>query len=175
MKLEHDLQELIMATTLVLIEVQCIDHCISGSAILHKVLQENDFPEAYPLTVGVKIVNVSHTDTGIMLGKGTEPMPGMWPGHLVVVVPEYNDDDHLLIDLTLGQVNGKVEGIEVEPFVGKVDNNFIHGLLPARCTANGCKLTYEGFPNDDSFRTETNWSNVKGLDQAVEMVTERLS
>lgn len=109
----HSLEDLLRQTASVLIETKCADQCISGSAILLKVLQQQGYPDAYPLTVCVTIVNPKKPENGIKLGKGTDPIPGKWPGHLVVVVPKYQGDDHLLIDLTLGQVNGKVSGISI--------------------------------------------------------------
>ncbi|MCY2994756.1 MAG: hypothetical protein NTY19_43880 [Planctomycetota bacterium] len=139
-----------------------------------KTLQEMGFPKAYPLSVRVKIVNPTRPDTGIMLGKGTDPTPGKWPGHLVIIVPNHDGDDHLLIDLTVVQVNGKVCGIDLDPVLGIVDDGFVKGKRPTGWPANGCELVYEAFPEDDSFVRETDWSRVQGLDRAVKMVTDRL-
>lgn len=174
MKSDYAIQEVIRATATVLIEIGCIDQCVPGSAILLKTLQELGYSKAFPLSVGVRIVNPSRPNTGIMLGKGTDPIPGKWPGHLVVVVPNHDGDDHLLIDLTLVQVNGQVADIELDPFLGMVDDAFVKGRQPNGVTTNGCELSYEAFPADDSYVRDTNFTRVEGLDRAVGMIIERL-
>ncbi len=55
-----------------------------------------------------------------------------------------------------------------------VDDQFVEGKQPAASDANDCELSYESFPDDDSYVHETNWSRIEGLDKAVKMVTKRL-
>lgn len=174
MSINHDFQKIIQTTASVLLDVSCIDQCIPGTAILLKVLHRTGYPAAYPLTVGVKIVNPSHPEVGIMLGKGTDPEPGKWPGHLVVIIPNYEGDDHLMIDLTIVQVNGKVPDITLDPFLSMVDEKFVKGGYPVEHVANNCSLIYEGFPADESYKQAANWSNVPKLDQSVQKVMEQL-
>jgi hypothetical protein len=58
MKSDPSLVEIIQAVAAVLVETQCITHCVPGCAILLKAFHQRGFSSALPLTVSVKIFNV---------------------------------------------------------------------------------------------------------------------
>ena len=174
-------------------------HCIHGSALLTRVLHQIGFPDAYPLTVGVRIFNSPYQQwaerhgspedeaaakacgdyggAAILLGKGTEGMvpEERWAGHLVVIVPGAFDDRHALLDLTIVQAHKPDWGIELQPLCLRVSDQFVSGRIPYKGRVNGSLLIYDAYPNDHSYNDDGDWMAITGLDEATSSVVRRLT
>jgi hypothetical protein len=172
-------------------------HCIEGAALLTKVLQKVGISGAHQLTVGVKILNAAFqefvkkngvprdeasrkafNDAGsaaVVLGKGADnAQAGMWPGHLVVIVPGAFGANAALVDLTIAQVNKPDWAIRLEPLCLKVSDDFVAGRKPASFEVNGSHLKYTAYPEDHSYG---DWSDLmarEDIDRAAVEVASRL-
>lgn len=157
--------------------------CKAASAFLMLALHRIGYPDAYRLTVGVDAFNPAYmrwvslnglpTDEddkarcevagGIQarLGKGTEGLVGedCWPGHLTVVAPNArSDSNHAVFDLTIGQMNLRVNGVNVPPLLLAVGTDFLDGRDTFSTTANGTHLRYTAYPDDQSFNEPEDYS-----------------
>lgn len=171
--------------------------CITGSALLTKVLHCLEYSNAYPLTVRVKIFNRAfqewvHSNGGpkheasaaaceaaggfaITVGKGAEVSADQWAGHLAVVVPKCIGDRHALCDLTIEQANRPEWEIELPSLMClKVNDDFAAGKRPFQFEVNGSLVIYEAFPDDHSYSIGRNWLAIGGIDEAASCVISRL-
>jgi hypothetical protein len=149
------------------------DHCIDGSVILASVLHELGYPEAYPVTVRVRILNralidwiETHLDTNpggealvcdddqaieMKLGDEAAGDGRRWGGHLAVIIPYFFFDQHALLDITIGQVNRPEFGVLIPPLCLRIGNEVSEGKRVATIEVNDCHVIYQAFPNDHSF------------------------
>ena len=102
------------------------------------------FPDAYPLTVSVTAMNAAEElltiyedplDALKTSVDGNEaywaridmcdPVEGtQWPGHLVVIVPMYDGQQHTMLDITVKQLNSPKKGVVFHPLNVPVRETF---------------------------------------------------
>lgn len=172
-------------------------HCIECAALLTKVLQKVGVSGTRQLTVGVKIVNpalrqfvegygppldepslTASNDAGaamIVLGKGADVVPeGIWPGHLVVIVPGAFAQSAALLDLTITQASKPDWGIHLQPVCVKINEDFLSGRNPTSFTLNGSVLKYTAYPEDHSYGDWGHFMARPDIDQAASTIVSRL-
>jgi hypothetical protein len=157
--------------------------CIFAAAVLTEVLHRMGYPAAYPLTVGAHILNPAYVawtvkygcpsdpdseskcqaEGGEHIGLGTastEAMPpGVWAGHLVVVIPNLFGDCHAVCDLTITQVNKHGSGINLMPRYFAAPDTFVTGQTEFHKEVNGSLILYMAFPQNHSYIGTPNWMN----------------
>jgi hypothetical protein len=172
--------------------------CIVAGAVLIEALRRKGIPDAFPLTVVVQIWNPLLADrvkaTGflptdekvidqwdaegckwIVLGRVRQPRPNVWPGHLVVIVPNQVGGRPSLCDLTLPQASKPEWGVELEPLLSdEVSTEFVRGLETTKYKVNGNLLTYQAFPENRSFESTNPWKYTEFRDSIVDAVIARL-
>ena len=160
--------------------------CIFAAAVLTEVSHRLGYPTAYPLTVGAQILNPAMvawtaiygcpTDPdsegkckaagGEFVGLGTAPAeampPGIWAGHLVVVIPNLFGDSHAICDLTITQANNPGLGINLNPLFFAAPDTFVTGQTEFHKEVNGCLVLYMAFPQNESYVVTPNWTNKPG-------------
>ena len=171
-------------------------HCIEASALLTRVLHGAGMPKAYPLTVGVRLINeafrryvdahgMPHDEAGgkacydaggptIILGKDAPEVPEEnWTGHLVVIVPDAFGEKHALLDPTITQANWPEFGIVLPSLCLKVTEDFVLGGRPANFEINKTLLIYSAYPDDRSYNDHGDCMKKEGLDEAASIVLRR--
>ena len=73
---------------------------------------------------------------------GKKVRKGMWPGHLVVIVPFAYGKLHAMIDMTIEQANRPKRGIVLAPLCVRVTDEFVLRRQPAAFTSNKSLLVY---------------------------------
>lgn len=172
-------------------------HCIEGSALLAKVLHKLGFPEAYPITVRVRILNsalVKWVEEHVVSNDGSEPSVckdenaveirlgdvasgshDRWGGHLAVVLPHYFREEHALLDITIEQANRPEYEVSLAPICLKSGNDFVAGNCPlAISNVNGCTLVDTTRPNDHSYGNWEELMAVTEIDETAMHIAERL-
>jgi diacylglycerol kinase len=172
-------------------------HCIEAAALLTKTLQKVGISGSHQLTVGVKILNAAFqefvkkngvpqdetsrrafNDAGaaaVVLGKGAEnAQAGMWPGHLVVIVPGAFKANAALVDLTIAQANKPDWAIRLEPLCLKVTDDFLLGSRSASFEVNGSLLKYTAYPEDHSYGDWSHFMARQDIERAATEVVSRL-
>lgn len=173
-----------------------LHHCIEAAAVLVRTF-EKEGVEAYPLTVGVKVMNPAmtlftkrngkpphdeetmmqcHAEGGaiVVLDPESEETPqGNWPGHLVVIVPQAFGELHAMIDLTIPQVNDPDWDISVKPMLVQVSDKFVTGDSFS-AESNGAMLIYRSYPENRTFGEWDELINSDEADRLSEMVIESI-
>lgn len=172
-------------------------HCIQAGALVTKVLHGLGMDKAYPLTVGVRLINQAfrrYTENHgfpeddasraacnraggayVLLGKDAPDVPeGNWRGHLVVIVPCEPDTKHFMLDLTIPQANWPEFGIVVSPLVTRVTDHFVSGSRPAEFNAGKTLLIYDAYPEDHSYNDEGYIINDPSFEEAVSGIVRRV-
>lgn len=87
--------------------------------------------------------------------EGSFASDGTWNGHIVVVI------NHVLIDMTIGQLNDPRFGIMFEPphITAEVDDDFLSGTRLLSGMQGGMLLCYQAFPNERSFEQSGSWKD----------------
>jgi hypothetical protein len=173
--------------------------CIQGSALLLKVLHGVGFPDAYPLAVGVTVCN----DAFLEFSKTNKPAfdeEGMrrfeeagclmmnvgyggltllgeegWDGHLVVVVPRISGERHIMVDLTIVQLDRPELGARMNPLLLGIGDAFVNGESPSQFNQNGLLIMYEARPNDRSYRDDGDLFAIEGIERAAVNVIQNLA
>ena len=122
--------------------------CIITAAVLIKVLRLKGIKGAYPLTVRVKIFNPKYTDRinkepppnslevkygmssngwALVAIGGKLKTKGLWPAHLIVIIPQAIKHRDALCDLTITQANKPEWNISLAPIIMGVNDSFIKG------------------------------------------------
>jgi hypothetical protein len=188
-----DLRRIFKTTPYVLRQIGVGNKCVPASAILMKTLHRCGYPDAYPLSVRLEIMNAAmhayvathgrpgpHETNAELASSGAlcstvgNPLGSDWAGHMGIVVPDYFDERHAFMDLTLMQANVPERGIQTGPVCVEAPQRFVDGIDLLPVSAYGCHLTYEAFPADHGYDEGTNWMKMRGLDRAVQMVIDRL-
>lgn len=175
--------EQIAASVRTALEANTEEHsCILAANVLLDVLKHDGWGNAYPLSVKVMIFNELATkkvqatglpngqeliekwaDEGcrfVCLGHGNQPpSPGLWSGHLVVIVPGMFDSKHCMIDLTVSQANKPEWKINVSPIILKISERFTAGEQDAALSKHGCLILYKARLDDTSYESTTNWQD----------------
>jgi hypothetical protein len=154
--------------------------CIESSAALLNVLHGLGYNGAYPLTVEVQILNPIATRSaeragwvaeaakaeegsfGVSIGaQGAEVGPDNWAGHLVVILPNFLGDRHMLLDTTIMQANKQGTGINLPAIFATVRDDFTSGAKVRKLAANDCTVMYKARPDDHSYKQGGNWDKVR--------------
>jgi hypothetical protein len=154
--------------------------CIGSSAALLNVLHDLGYNTAYALAVEVKILNPVATQSAeragwvpgaaqpkegsccVCLGtEGAEVGSDNWPGHLVVVLPNFFGARHILLDPTIMQANKPGTGINLPPILATVRDDFTSGAKVRKLTANGCAVIYKARPDDLSYKQGGYWDRLR--------------
>lgn len=167
--------------------------CIFAGAVLTRVLHRKGFPKAYPMTVRAFILNprlyewvkingfdfngrekewIALGGMGISLSAGRkEDTPDLkWLGHLAVILPNFFDDRHAMLDLTVTQADQPQWGVILRPTVVRVPDSFVKGEAEFKAAANGSLVIYKGFPDDHRY-TETNlWKEQSRYDGIADRI-----
>jgi hypothetical protein len=131
------------------------DTCVLTSFALHDVLQHLGY-NSRPLRIEAAIFPDDRKFYGTIFGGWREPgfrqaaaAPGMWKGHLAVVV-----DDRWLLDPTLDQANKQEwpRAIHVGPLAVQLTQKFWaeHGSILIR--TNGCTVRFSPHPRQNGFK-----------------------
>ncbi|MBN8604371.1 MAG: hypothetical protein J0M26_25380 [Planctomycetes bacterium] len=179
------LHTLIQATLRVIEDEGFLHHCIESAAVVVRTLRKLGV-DAYPLTVGVKVMNPAMTSFTKRHGRpphdqetmmqchheggaivvldpnSDEVQDGQWPGHLVVIVRNVFDKLHAMIDLTIVQVNDPEWDIDVKPLLVQVDDQFVTGNSFS-VESNGSMLMYKAYPEN---RTFGDWGDIVDSEEA---------
>jgi len=99
----------------------------------------------------------------------TEPQPGRWPGHLVVVAWE-----GVVLDLTLPQCNRPAKGIRLAPVAVRVPPEWLTGEGEQCFEMNGSQIAYVARPGDRSYLTTPDWRRPDRHAAAVEAIVRRV-
>lgn len=175
------------------------ENCIRGSAILMRVLQKVGFTKAYPLTVNVTICNdfyMKWRDTNpfprsqaeidafektdcIFANVGRESLryasiEGRWPGHLTVVVPRAAGDRHVLLDLTIVQASRPKIGLNIQPAMFSVSEDFVAGREQAGMRRAGLNFLYEAYPDDLSYEDGGKLAEIDDLERTSSNIVRSL-
>jgi hypothetical protein len=127
------------------------DTCVLTSFALNDVLQRLDY-NSRPLRIEAAVFpddrKLIGTILGSLCGCRQAASPGMWRGHLAVVV-----DDEWLLDPTLDQANKKEwpQAIHVGPLAVQLTENFWaeRGLILIQ--TNGCTVRFSPHPRQVGF------------------------
>ena len=177
-----------------LLAIEGQGQCIAAGAVLTSVLRRVGFSSAYPLAVMVDIFNPAATKQaesvnwkldGVKAGEDTVQIrigdpdvdlgPGIWRGHLVVIVPNALGEKHLLLDPTIVQANHPGTGIEVVPLMVPVADEFIGGKRPRKVSVNGSTLFYWARREDESFHNNGDYTEILAASPISDRVLARLA
>lgn len=89
--------------------------------------------------------------------EGSFASDGTWSGHIVVVI------DHVLIDMTIGQLNDQRYGIMFEPphITAEVDDDFLSGTRLLSGMQGGMLLCYQAFPEEKTYEQSMSWTDIR--------------
>ncbi len=154
--------------------------CIASGAALLNVLHALGYDKAYPLTVEARVFNPVATrfaesrgwqpDGGqppegalvVTVGPETGDVgPGHWAGHLVVILPNFLGERHILLDPTIQQANKPGTGINIPPITVTVKDDVTSGEKIRMLPANGCTVMYKARPDDHSYRKDSGWDRIR--------------
>jgi hypothetical protein len=99
----------------------------------------------------------------------SEPQPGKWPGHVVVVAWE-----SILIDLSLPQAGRPERGINLVPLVVQVRPDDLDGTGRRVVDCNGCELHYLARPDDRTFLAAPDWQDRRRHEPTVREILARV-
>ena len=129
------------------------DTCVLTSYALHDVCKRLGY-NSRPLRIEAAVFPDDRKFYGSILGGFSEPgrrraaSPGMWHGHLAVVV-----DDSWLLDSTIDQANKREwpRAIHVGPLAVRLTEKFWveHGSILVR--TNGCTVRFSPHPRQNGF------------------------
>jgi hypothetical protein len=94
---------------------------------------------------------------------GHSPAPGLWAGHVVVLL--WGD---VLVDITLSQV-----GRGVLPVVGRAPLSWLDGE-PCAIAGDGWQVEYEHRPENKSFKKSPDWTEGRRHPQTVASLSQAL-
>jgi hypothetical protein len=106
--------------------------------------------------------------------EGAEVGPDNWPGHLVVILPRFFGERHILLDPTIMQVNKPGTGINLPPILATVRDDFTSGAQVRQLTANGCAVRYKARPDDLSYRQCGYWDELRAGSPVSDRVLDLL-
>jgi hypothetical protein len=110
-----------------------------------------------------------HAAIGICGYSGTR-REGHWSGHLVAIACE-----QWLIDLSLPQMNRHEQGVVLPPIVCGVGSAFLAGMEHRGFELNGCRISYEAFPADESYTGAPDWRDSARHRPATRAILEQLT
>ncbi len=191
----HTLDEIVQAVIEDLTQGDLMQSCVQASTILAEVLKRTGFPEAFPLTVSVTAVNTpmakrlyERSDSSVLPDEGAfengeyaavidmdDPVEGrQWPGHLVVIVPNYFRERHAMIDVTIGQLNAPDKGVVLEPLTVPVEEAFVKGSARHTEFVGSNALFYQSHPADTTWQDSDGSMRRAGLMVMIACIAARL-
>jgi hypothetical protein len=154
--------------------------CIASGAALLNVLHGLGYDKAYALTVEARVMNPIATryaeqcgwQTGVgdapegsvMVSVGPETGDvglGNWAGHLVVILPGFLGERHILLDPTIMQANKAGSGINLPPISVTVRDDVTSGEKIRKLAVNGSTVMYKARPDDRSYREGSGWDRIR--------------
>lgn len=104
------------------------------------------------LPIGNELESWSKEDSSysVAIGLGGDPLPGKWPGHLVILA-----EKSYLIDLSIDQANRPEYGMVFEPIFCKISNSFFSE--PMLFSYADCIFRYDAKPNNLGFLSSPDW------------------
>ena len=157
--------------------------CIFAASVLTEVFRRTGYAAAYPLPVGAKILNPACVAWAVKYGWSNDPdsvsrckaeggaftvvgdvpaeamAPGVWPGHLAVVIPNLFGECHAVCDLTITQASKPELGMNLTPLYFAAPDTFVTGKTEFQIEANGSLILYMAFPRNLSYVETPNWTN----------------
>jgi hypothetical protein len=129
------------------------DTCVLTSFALHNVLQRLGY-NSRPLRIEAAVFPDDRKLCGTVLGGWSEPgsrraaSPGMWRGHLAVVV-----EDDWLLDATIDQANKKEwpRSMRVGPLTVKLSEKFWAEYGSILVRTNSCTVRFSPLPRQNGF------------------------
>ena len=170
--------------------------CIMATSVILNVLSHLGVDNAYPLTVKPRILNPKFAErlkhepfpstpeelakweadgcSIVSVGYPKASSKNQWNGHLIAIIPRGFNNRNWALDITITQANLPEWGIELDPLMMSVSEEFLNGTKEFKASINNSLVVYWAFPADRSFEDTPIWQESEKRDYIVRQILSRL-